>query len=196
MAAGGGLKALLTRACGGGDAAGDPRAREAAFEELLRLVMISIRAGMGRRLRDHRESADVCQSVAKSFVDDYEAGRVRFETEAQLAAYLQRVVRSKLADLARHDVAAKRGGGARAGEQSVGEVPDAAAAGASAALRADEAHDRVMRGLTEPEQVLIRLRAQGLSWEQIAAVLDRDAAALRQQFSRIQRRLGRSDEAE
>lgn len=191
----GGLKALLTRACGGGDAAGDPRAREAAFEELLRLVMISIRAGMGRKLRDHRESADVCQSVAKSFVDDYEAGRVKFDSEAQLAAYLQRVVRSKLADLARHDVAAKRGAGARAVDQSVGDLHDAAAAGASAVLRTDEAQRRLFSQLTEPEQVLVRLRAQGLGWEQIAAVLNKDAAALRQQFSRIQRRLGQSEES-
>jgi DNA-binding NarL/FixJ family response regulator len=97
---GGALTPLLRRASGE-DAAADPAAREAAFDELLRLVMIAVRAGMGRRLRDHRESADIGQSVARSFVDDFEHGRVAFTTEAELAAYLQRVVRSKLADLAR-----------------------------------------------------------------------------------------------
>ena len=48
----------------------DPGARDAAFAELLRLVGIYVRAGMGRGLRARRESMDVCQSVAKSFIDD------------------------------------------------------------------------------------------------------------------------------
>lgn len=190
MSTSGGLKALLARACGPGDSPQEARAREAAFAELLRLVMIAIRAGMGRRLREHRESADVCQSVAKSFVDDFESGRLRFETEAQLAAYLQKVVRSKLVDLARHDGASKRGAGARPGEASVTDVSDRAAAGASAVLRGVEARERLLAQLSEVEQVLVRLRAQGLGWDQIAAALNKDPAALRQQFSRIQKRLG------
>lgn len=200
--ANGGLQSLLGRACGnagGGSGAVDPRDREAAFEELLRLVMIYIRAGMGRRLRDHRESSDVCQSIAKSFVSDFALGKLRFETEAQLAAYLQRVVQSKLADLARSDAAAKRGGGARAlpldatgvdGGAGVGAAATPAGEGASADLRRDEAYERVIADLSEDEQAVVRLRKQGQSWEQIARILGKDAAALRQQFSRAQRRLG------
>jgi len=191
MHLGGGLKALLGRACG---QEGDPRAREEAFEELLRLITIAIRAGMGRKLRDHRESADVCQSVAKSFVEDFEAGRLVFESEAQLAAYLQRVVQNKLVDLARADAAAKRGGGERAGplNEAVAEVQGGDAASASADLRGDEALESLLAGLSVEEQALVRLRRQGLSWEQIARVLGggRDAATLRQQFSRLQKRVG------
>lgn len=198
MAGSGGLTGLLVAACGRG--AVDAAAREAAFEELMRLVMIYIRAGMGRRLRDHRESADVCQSVAKSFVEDFEGGKLSFESEAQLAAYLQRVVQSKLADLARRDAAAKRGGGARevrldppAGDGRGGwELGNARAphVGASADLRRDEAYQYVLKGLTEEEQSIVRLRQQGLSWEQIARMVGGEAAALRQQFSRAQRRVG------
>lgn len=192
MESGGGLKALLGRACGKD---GDPRAREEAFEELLRLITIAIRAGMGRKLRDHRESADVCQSVAKSFVEDFEAGRLVFETEAQLAAYLQRVVQNKLVDLARADAAAKRGGGERAGplNEAVADVQGRDAASASADLRGDEALGSLLAGLSVEEQALVRLRRQGLSWEQIARVLGggRDAPTLRQQFSRLQKRVGR-----
>jgi len=207
----------LARACGR-DATGAALAapdREAAFAELMRLVMISIRAGMGRRLRDHRESADVCQSVAKSFVEDFESGRVSFETEAQVAAYLQRVVQSKLVDLARHDAAAKRGGGGGVGDGSAarggplapaqrigpnssesGGGLDPAARGyargseASADMRTQEAMARVMSTLSEDDQVLVRMRGQGLSWEQIAGALGKESAAVRQQFSRIQRKIG------
>lgn len=176
---------LLGRAC---QKDGDPRAREAAFEELVRLVMIFIRAGMGRRLRDHRESADVCQSIARSFISDFEEGKLRFESESQLSAYLQRIVRSKLADLARHDAADKRGGGAR--EASIpDEVVPAAGPGASADMRRDEAFQQVISGLSADEQVIVRLRRQGMTWEQIAGIVGRDGAAVRQQFSRAQRRI-------
>jgi RNA polymerase sigma factor (sigma-70 family) len=191
-----GLKALLSTACGrpGPDGVPVPAPqREAAFEELLRLVMIYIRAGMGRRLRDHRESADVCQSVAKSFIEDFESGRLVFDTEAQLAAYLQRVVQHKLVDLARADAAAKRGGGAREiALDDSGGAPSVPAAnpGASADMREEEALARVMLQLSEEDQVLVRMRRQGMSWEQIAGVLGRDSAAVRQQFSRIQKRIG------
>lgn len=191
MESGGGLKALLGRACG---REGDARAREEAFEELLRLVTIAIRAGMGRRLRDHRDSGDVCQSVARSFVEDFEAGRLVFETEPQLAAYLQRVVQHKLVDLARADAAAKRGGGRRTTPLDAGMsgAPDPGAPTASADLRAQETLESLLARLSEQEQALVRLRRQGLSWDQIAGVLSdgRDAAALRQQFSRLQKKLG------
>jgi len=74
--------------------------------------MIYIRAGMGRRLRDHRESVDVCQSVAKSFIEDFETGRINFDTEAQLtgttvhgcrcldAAHMESVVRDLRIEIA------------------------------------------------------------------------------------------------
>ena len=176
----------------------DASARDAAFEELLRLVMIYIRAGMGRRLRDHRESEDVCQSVARSFVEDFESGRLSFESEAQLAAYLQRIVQNKLVDLARADAAAKRGGGERPGpleESNAGDVRRPSES-VSAELRGDEALAALLESLSPDEQALVRLRRQGLSWEQIAGVLGREATALRQQFSRLQKRVGSADAEE
>lgn len=103
----GNLHSLLTLA-----RSGDERAGDQAFREVSRLLTIFVRAGMGHRLRDHRESADVCQSIARSFIEDHAAGAVKFENEAALVGYLKTVVRSKLAMLARHDGAMKRGGGA------------------------------------------------------------------------------------
>jgi hypothetical protein len=99
--------------------AADGVQRERAYAELLRLVSIFVRVRMGSRLRDHRESMDVCQSIAKSFVDDAAQGRLTFESPAALTAYLQRVVQTKLAELSRHDTALKRGGGE--GEAGGGE---------------------------------------------------------------------------
>ena len=185
------LTNLLAQAVG---KAGDPASRERAFDELSRLVMIYVRASMGRRLRDQRESMDVCQSVAKSFIDDFDQGRIRFDSEAQLAAYLQQIVKSKVTDLARADGAAKRGGDARPisltpADQSVSVEPAARGPSASTDMRTDEALDRLLDDLSPEEKALARLRAQGLSWEQISAHLNEDVAALRQRYSRVARRI-------
>lgn len=166
----------------------DPRARDAAFSELLRLVGIYVRAGMGRALRDRRESLDVCQSVAKSFVDDMAAGKLQFDNEAAVAGYLQKVVKSKLAELAREDRAQKRGGGL--GPQALHESGiEADDASALDRLAQDEQWQRVMDALSDHERTLITLRRRGLEWPQIAEQLGRDPAALRQQFSRLQKRV-------
>jgi DNA-directed RNA polymerase specialized sigma24 family protein len=183
MADQGRLSGLLSRAC-----AGEGAAREAAMDELLRLLMIYIRAGMGRRLRDHRESVDVCQSLARSFVEDFEAGKLEFPSEAALAGYIQQVVRSKLADLGRHDGALKRGGGA-AHDGDVAGVSTGGAGPASVAA-AREGTERAMAQLTPEEQELVRLRGSGVEWEVIARQLGGTPTALRQQYSRVQRRLG------
>ncbi len=169
-----------------GEAAEGPRA-ERAYLELLRFVRIVVRAEMGRRLRDHRESADVCQSIAKSFVDDLRGGRLRFENERALAAYLRLAVRNKLAELARRDRALKRGGGAEPTE-GVHEA---------AAPHEDSEQPRLSREewarlrdlLGEEERRLAELRMRGLEWEVIGAELGVSAAVARQRFSRMARRL-------
>lgn len=159
-------------------------ARERAYAELLRLVTIFVRVKMGDRLRDHRESADVCQSIAKSFVDDAARGMLRFENQGALHGYLQQVVRSKLAELARHDGAVKRatpaGGGVVDAEAAEADDP-------SASIRAlsKEELERVMAGLTAEEGQLITLRHRGLEWRDIALTLGVSEASLRQKWSRL-----------
>jgi len=185
------LQAILSRAC---DASNGP-AREAAFAELLRLVSIFVRAGMGHRLRDHRESMDVCQSVARSFVEDFAGGRLSFPNESALAAYLQRVVRNKLAELGRHDATVKRGGGRRplavdSGGADGGVNPAAHSPTASEEAAAAELLSQIEQELTESDRTLIQMRRQGLEWDQIASQLGKDSATLRQRWARLQKRIG------
>jgi DNA-directed RNA polymerase specialized sigma24 family protein len=163
-----------------------PEQREAAFAELMRLAMISVRASMGRRLRDHRESGDVCQSVAKSFVEDVREGRVIFTSEVELTAYLRCAVRSKLADLARRDGADKRGG-----EHAVtGPWAEAAATDptVSSRLSRRELLGRVLDRLDERDRELVMLRQRGLDWNAIGAATGEGAENARQRFARVLRR--------
>jgi len=196
----GGLHMLLSQAAGG-----DERARERAFAELLRLLTIFIRARMGQRLRDHRESEDVCQSIARSFIEDFGAGQIRFESEGAVVAYLKTVATTKLALLARHDGAVKRGGGvahvgiggesASAGTLEPPAPNDGRKSGRGGPaegerlLREMEAVALVQDSLSAEEQELARLRLAGLEWQEIGARLGRDPTALRKQWSRLVERI-------
>lgn len=175
------LKALLGRDP-------DDRARDRAYAELLRLVRIFVRARMGDRLRDHRESADVCQSIAKSFVDDAARGLLAFDSEQALHAYLQRVVRSKLAELARHDQTLKRTPAEGAGFID-GELAPHSGPTASMQTQAREAGETLVRRLSPEDAEIARLRAAGMEWSAIAVTLGLSEASLRQRWSRLQRRI-------
>lgn len=185
-----GLHTLLAEARAGND-----RSRDRAFRELSRLITIFVRAGMGHRLRDHRESVDVSQSIARSFVQDHQAGEIRFESDAAILAYVKTVVRSKLAMLARHDTAQKRGGGAvglgldsATGVQATGpgHIP----------ARGIEAHDRLESArdaMSESDREIARLRLSGLDWSQIAEQLGKDPVALRKHWSRLAQRVSEAE---
>jgi hypothetical protein len=179
----------------------DPAAREQAFAEVLRLLMIFVRGKMGPGLRSRHESADICQSIAKSFVEDHGAGKVQFENEAALVGYLREVVRSKLAEVARRDGALKRArfegvsaggpgdGGAGAGGSWVAIEPTGdEPTGEDVVLRA-EMVERCVDRLTPTEAVLLRLRSAGQDWSQVGSAIGMSATTARQQYSRLVRRL-------
>ncbi len=170
----------------------DPTQRERAYAELLRLVSIFVRVRMGNRLRNHRESMDVCQSIAKSFVDDASKGQLTFDSPAALTAYLQRVVQTKLAELARHDAALKRGGGI--GDAAALDAFGSAIAAdnsptASRQALHDEVSERILQALSEEERHLVTLRRRGIEWAEIARSLSINEATLRQRWSRLQKRI-------
>lgn len=186
------LGAFLARA-----SAGDGVERDRAYAELLRWVRIVVRAEMGRRLRDHRESADVCQSIARSFADDFEAGRVRFESERALTAYLRVAVRNKLAQLARMDGALKRGGGTGGVATLRGlEGAEPAAEEAAPGVLDDEARLGLLSGLSDEDRRLAELRMRGLAWETVAREMGLTVEAARQRFSRLSRRVRERLDAE
>ncbi len=182
------LTELLTRAAG----AGDHAAREQAFAEISRLLTVLVRARMGPKLRGRRESLDVCQSVAKSMIDDLNHGRLSFHSDASLMAYLQQVVKTKLAELARHDGARMRDGERHESSMTPegGEGPglQARAPDWTASLQASHAelYARFLTTLSDPDRRLLELRGRGMEWAQVAAELGVEAGSARKRFSRLQ----------
>jgi RNA polymerase sigma factor (sigma-70 family) len=188
------LHQLLSAACQDG-----PDTDQAAFAELLRIVRMLVRSGMGKRLRDFRDSADVCQSIARSFIVDHREGALSFASDKQLVAYLRTVVRSKLASLARSDQALKRGGSTNRNIGSSIDItqfaaPDRGLDPADSSLR-EEASSQVNAALTEDDRELARLRLRGLEWNQIAEQLQQDPQVLRKRWSRLIERLGQLDDS-
>ncbi len=153
---------------------------------------------MGRQLRDHRESVDVCQSIARSFVDDFGAGKLSFDNEAAVVGYLRTVVQTKMALLSRHDRALKRGGEAMVVSGGADEHAQAdqeeETAGAGAVVQAEWVV-RLASALSAEEQDLARWRAAGADWDVIATRTGRDSPALRKQWSRLIERVRQMDQS-
>lgn len=171
--------------------------RERAFLELSRLVQVFVRARMGPGVRaggGGRESIDITQSIAKSFVEDAGRGKLAFENEAALMAYLKLVVRTKLAEAKRRDGA--RVSGAAGGDGSAlveaggrGETP-------SVDVAARQAIDAAWAGLSEGDRDLVRLRRAGVDWSVIAGQLAASEVSLRKRWSRLQAQVGLEEQGD
>lgn len=182
------LSALLEEARGGADGA----RRDAAYDELVRLLTSLVRARLSQQLRQRRESMDVCQSLARSFVVDLRDGKLQFDNRAALVGYLRKVVENKMIDLSRQDRAAKRGAGAAhvpIGPAETGAPavdPGAGAPGPGTIAVEHELKDAVLARLSPDDRTLITLRQRGLEWDDIAAHLGVAAPVLRKRWSRLQ----------
>jgi RNA polymerase sigma-70 factor (ECF subfamily) len=172
--------------------AGDDR----AAEELVRKYEPLIRREVRLHLEDRRlgrlfDSMDVCQSVLKSFFVRTAAGQFDLDEPAQLVGLLVTMARNKLASEARRQNRQKRDQRrAAGGDEALAAVP-AADPTPSRAVAGRDLIDQVRQRLTPEERELADLRAEGLSWEEVAARVGGNAHARRVQFGRAIDRVAR-----
>jgi RNA polymerase sigma-70 factor (ECF subfamily) len=177
----GGTLDLLRRFQGG---------EERAWDELYRRhrdeLLLSVRSGMGPRLRGAMQSEDVLQSVAlEAFrgLKDFDGQR-----PGGLRGFLNRLVRTKLIDRARALGRRKRSGGVPLGEALAESL-----AAPDAPVYDDPRYaalERALRELPPDLREVIRLRRfEGLSSKEAAARLDRSDDAVRKLYSRAMARL-------
>ncbi len=167
-----------------------------AATELVRHYEPTIRRVIRFRLRDTHlktvlDSMDVCQSVMCSFFLRAAAGQYELEQPEQLVQLLVTMARNKLASRARLELAQRRD---RRRVTAAGDQAEQLAAHTetpSQVLVARELLEETYRRLAPEELELVRLRHDGLSWDEIAARLGETSQNLRKRFSRALNRVAR-----
>lgn len=167
-----------------------------AAAQLVRQYEPAIRLEVRRRLSDPSlyplfGSMDICQSVLASFFVRAAAGQYDLEEPGQLLGLLVAMARNKLAGHVRHQHRQRRDSRRRAShgdellaERPGGEAPDRLVEG-------KELLEKVRQGLSEEERQLADLRAEGLTWPEVASRVGGQAQARRRQLERALDRVAR-----
>jgi len=164
--------------------------REGAWDDLYRRyrdeMLLAIRLGMGRQLRQSLQSEDVLQSVAMAAFQAMP--RYEHQRSGGLKAFLHKLVRHKLVDHARALRAKKRAGTTPLTESQMGQL-----AQPEAPTYSDPRYEAIERALNEmPEDMraVIRLRRfEGMSSQETAARMQKSDDAVRKLYSRAIARL-------
>jgi RNA polymerase sigma factor (sigma-70 family) len=170
----------LIRWVGGGDQEAAARlVRD--FEPVVRRV---VRARLrGARAQCEFDSMDICQSVLAIFFVRVAAGEYDLKAPDDLIKLLLTMTRNKLAEKMRRQHRLRRDS-----RRTVGGVDELALAGLdptpSSVIASKELLEQARLRLSEEERQLVELRGQGLSWEEVAALLGGTAGARRNQLAR------------
>jgi RNA polymerase sigma-70 factor (ECF subfamily) len=159
-----------------------------AATELVRRYEPAIRLEVRRRLNDPSltpilGSMDICQSVLASFFVRVAVGQYDLDNPGQLLGLLVAMTRNKLAGHVRRQHRQRRDcrravtGTELLADQPGGLPPDQMAEG-------KELLEKVRQGLSDDERQLVDLRAEGLTWPEVAVRVGGEAQTRRRQLTR------------
>lgn len=137
-----------------------------------------------RRLRRVFDSMDVAQSVLASFFLRTTAGEYELENPEQLAGLLAQMARNKLASAARKHYRHRRDARRTAADDEALRSTAATDASPDEELASQELLDALRKRLTREELQIAVLRADGRTWDEIAAAMGGKAQARRMQLLR------------
>ena len=143
-----------------------------------------------RLLQSQMDSQDLVQSVFMQVIQDIRAEKVRFNDMKALEGYLKKVGRNRLHDHIRRLKAAKRDQQRTIGGEA-GALAAVAGAGPSPSQIA-EIREQVARveACTSPSELeMIKERAEGAGWKELAEARDVSPEALRKRIERVRQRI-------
>lgn len=151
------------------------------FEPVIRRVLRARLRNAGSR-REF-ESMDICQSVFAVFFVHVAVGQYDLKEPDDLIRLLLTMTRNKLAEKMRWQHRLRRDS-----RRTVSGVEELALAGRdpspSSVVAGKEFVEEARRRLSEEERLLVELRGQGLSWEEVAASVGGTPGARRNQHAR------------
>jgi RNA polymerase sigma factor (sigma-70 family) len=151
------------------------------FEPVVRRVL---RARLrGARARHEFDSMDICQSVFAIFFVRIAAGQYDLKEPDDLIKLLLTMTRNKVAEKMRRQHRLRRDS-----RRTVDGVEELALAGRdptpSSMVAGKELLEEARRRLSNEERLLVELRGQGHSWEEVATSLGGTSGARRNQLAR------------
>jgi RNA polymerase sigma-70 factor (ECF subfamily) len=157
--------------------AGDQAAIRVFLSRFGREVQMMVRARLPKKMRNQYDSADFVQAVWKSFFSDLPRNAPEFENERHLRQYLAGAVRNKVHEQHRrltrtqkYDIWREERLYIRMGDQDVPRDVVSPDPTPSQAAQAGDCLAQLTAGRSQREIDVIRLRRQGLTFEEIAGV--------------------------
>lgn len=161
-----------------------------AAEELVKRYEADLRIIARVRLNDPRlrrvvDSMDICQSIFGNFFIHVYAGQFDLETPEKLMKLLSTMVKNKVTDHARRQMAGRRDM-SRDATQPVDEYPVVVAGqlSPSSVVANDELVGEIRKRLTNEELSLVDLRMRDVHWDAIAEEFGGSPDALRKKMTR------------
>ncbi len=156
--------------------AGDQAAIRVFLTRFDREVQMMVRARLPKKLRNQYDSADFVQAVWQSFFSDLPEHAPDFEKSVHLRKYLSGVVRNKIYEQHRrltrtekYDVLREERLYIRRGDRDVPREVVSSDPSPSQAAQAGDRLEQLTAGRSPQEVDVIRLRRQGMTFEEIAA---------------------------
>jgi RNA polymerase sigma factor (sigma-70 family) len=157
--------------------AGDQAAIRSFLARFDREVQMMVRARLPRSMRNQYDSADFVQAIWKSFFTDLPRNALSFEDARHLRGYLAGAVRNKVHEQHRrltrtqkYDIWREERLYIRRGNQDVPREVVSSDPSPSQAAQAGDRLAQLIAGRSERDIEVIRLRRQGLTFEEISAV--------------------------
>jgi RNA polymerase sigma-70 factor (ECF subfamily) len=166
---------------------GEVEAAEALFQAYSPYLRAIVRRHLSDRLRSKFDSADVVQSVWVQVVRQLGRDGWRVESEDHLRALLATITRRRVASRARKhpDIWDE----VRPGAAGFDAVPQARYSRPSEVAQADDLWERMLRLCPPEHRVILRLRREGLSLDEIAGRTGLHEGSVRRILRRLAREL-------
>ena len=185
---------IVARAVGG-----DVEAGQILLKEFSSVIARELRTQRRfQSLHTRLDSSDIAQSVWRSFFSAVVGGNAIFRESAEVAAYLAKLTRNKIESQLRRHRASKRDIRKTMNANDL-EFTEEGIKSPFQIATTFEFLQAVIRQLTPDERRIAQRRAEGATWEELAAELGSTADAIRKRHvrtaERITKELGSDDDA-